>query len=219
VKKAAQPSQAALPLSRDRVLEVGIARLGQIPTGTAVRITGTVRPLDGLLTSPVEQRPCIAYRLVVDEPGWRQVLDCSGCASFLVVSGGASVMVRGPFSVLLQSDYRWDFGEAVQVRLARLLEASTPVKPPPRILSHLTGGRSYSRPRAVSANTYDQNYRYFEALLRPGMPVIVEGVTSTEIDPMGERATLRDPPLRGAVIASPDRPVTVSLPWPGALGW
>ena len=64
---------------------------------------------------------------------------------------------------------------------------------------------------------YCQNYRYFEALIRPGDRVTVEGFASVAVHPAGERAGLRAPPLLYALSGTPERPAIVSVPEPGSV--
>ena len=65
---------------------------------------------------------------------------------------------------------------------------------------------------------FSKNYRYFEALIRPGDQVAIEGFSSVTVDPTGSRAGLRQPPLIHAVTGMEDHPVIVSLPEPGSVG-
>ena len=177
----------AVPWPREAVIELSGPRLGEIASGTPVRITGIARPPDGgtQLISPVEQRACIGYRLVVEEPGWSRVVDRGACAPFLLNSDGVDLLVRGPFSVRLSAPYKMDFGEDIQQRLTRAVDGQ---------------------------GSGNENYRYFEAHVLSGMTIVVEGVASVEVDPGGDRATLRDAPIRRAVIASAGHPVLVSQP-------
>jgi len=153
------------------------------------------------LTSPLLERSCVAYRLVVEEPGWHPVLDRAACAPFLVQDGDITVSVRGPFTVFLGAEYEWDFGNEVQARIARVVDG---------LADH---GRE-----APDDEIYSRNYRYFEALIRPGDRVTVEGFASLAVHPAGERAGLRAPPLLHSLSGTSERPVIVSVPEPGSVG-
>jgi len=172
-----------------------------MPNGTRVRIYGTARDGGVLLTSPLLARGCVAYRLVVEEPGWHPVLERAACAPFLVQDGEVTVSVKGPFIVFLRAEYEWDFGDDVQARIARLVDGTAePGGPGP------------------ADEVYSRNYRYFEALIRPGDRVTVEGFASVSVHPAGERDGLRAPPLLHALSGTADRPVIVSVPEPGSVG-
>lgn len=188
-----------------RALGTRAARFGDVPKGTRVRIYGNAREAGGLLTSPLLERACLAYRLVVEEPGWHPVLERAACAPFLVQDGDVPVSVRGPFIVFLRVDYEWDFGNDVQARIARLVDATA---------EH---GRSAFGRSPPADEIYCRNYRYFEALIRPGDRVMVEGFASVAVDPAGERDGLRAPPLLYALSGTAERPVIVSVPEPGSV--
>ncbi len=182
------------------VLTTTASQLGAVPPGRRVRLTGVAGELGPLMTSPIGGRPCLAFRLLVEEPGWRPVLEHSACTRFLLVDQGIPVSISGPFRVLLAADYDWKFGNDVQLRLGRLIEE-----------------QSRQRPRAGGMQEdadaiYQRNYRYFEALLRPGDRVTVEGFAQVEITPEGTRADLRAPPVRHALTGSPEQPLVVSVP-------
>ncbi|HEY8924184.1 MAG TPA: hypothetical protein VIU64_07365 [Polyangia bacterium] len=152
------------------------------------------------MTSPLLERACVAYRLVIEEPGWHPVLERAACAPFLVQDGEITVSVRGPFIVVLQTEYEWDFGNDVQERIARLVDGLT------------------EHPLFAPADEiYSQSYRYFEALIRPGDRVTVEGFASVAVHPAGERDGLREPPLLHSLSGTPERPVIVSVPERGSV--
>jgi hypothetical protein len=173
---------------RERVLVTTAAQLGDVRAGERVRITGVARALDHLTSAPIGGQPCIAFRLLVEAPAWRRVLERSDCVRFLLVDADSAVVVEGPFRLLLHTDYDWEFGHDVQRRLAELVATD----------SHEAGVRS-------------QSYRYFEALIRPGDRVTVEGFASAAIAAAGTRAGLRAPPMRYALRGA-DEPTVVSIP-------
>lgn len=173
----------------ERALGVRGARLSSIPNGTRVRLYAVARGADRFLTSPVMQQACIAYRLVVEEPGWHKVHDSADCASFFLAQDGDVVIsVRGPFKVVLHTAYEWEFGPEVQRRITSLLHHA-PWK----------------------------DYRYYEALIRPGDRICIEGFASVTVDPAGERTALREPPLLYTVAGTAERPAIVSVPERGSL--
>jgi hypothetical protein len=200
------------------------ASFDRVPHGTRVRIIGIARELDRTITSPVDERPCLAFRLVVEEPGWRLVLERTGCTSFLVQDGGVAVRIDGPFRVLLHTDYVWDFGNDVQQRIARLLEADRLARRSrtsrfENLLRSLAAGENGAAdPRGPEIDAiYCENYRYFEALIRAGDRIAVEGFAALSVDPGGARASLREPPLLHALTGTTERPVMVTIPEPGRV--
>jgi len=147
------------------------------------------RGADHLLTSPVMQQPCIAYRLVVEEPGWRKVHESADCAPFFLAQDGeVMISVRGPFKVVLDTKYEWEFGPEIQRRITTLLHHA-PWK----------------------------DYRYYEAMIRVGDRISIEGFASVSVDPAGERTALREPPLLYTVAGTPERPAIVSIPERGSM--
>jgi len=172
----------------ERALGVRAVRLSSIPNGTRVRLYATARAAHQVLRSPVTEQPCLAYRLVIERPGWHKVLDRSDCTPFLAQDGEIVISVTGPFEVVLNAAYQWEFGLDVKRRLDALL------------------------PRAPW-----KDYRYFEALIRAGDRVCVEGFASVTVDPAGERVALREPPLLYAVTGTPEWPAVVSFPEPGSM--
>ena len=93
LRAASSRAVGILPEPRGSVLGTRAARFGEVPHGTRVRILGIARELDRTITSPVDERPCLAFRLVVEEPGWRPVLERTGCTSFLVQDGDVAVRI------------------------------------------------------------------------------------------------------------------------------
>jgi len=178
----------SLSVPGERALGVRASRLSSIPNGTRVRLYATARPAGPLLRSPVMEQACLAYRLVIERPGWHKVLDRSDCAPFLAQDGEIVISVRGPFDVVLSTEYQWEFGLDVKRRLDGLLPEA-PWK----------------------------DYRYFEALVRPGDRVCIEGFASVTVDPAGERSALREPPLLYAVTGTLDWPAVVSFPERGSV--
>jgi hypothetical protein len=69
-----------------------------------------------------------------------------------------------------------------------------------------------------TAAIHSQNYRYFEALIRPGDLVALEGFSSVAVDPLGSRAGLRQPPILHTLTGTPEQPLVISVPERGAVG-
>ena len=207
-----------------RALGIRAARLPAVPNGTRVRLYAVARSTEASLASPVMGRPCIAYRLVVERPGRQQVLERTACAPFLAQDGDVTISVEGPFAVVLDSAYEWEFGTDVQRRLWHLLDAD-------EVARRRAGGSTLRRllrtwlapdpgwpgEPAMRDGVHRQDYRYFEALIQPGDRISIEGFASMTVDPAGERAGLREPPLLYTIAGTPERPAIISVPEPGSM--
>jgi len=207
-----------------RALGIRAARLPAVPNGTRVRLYAVARSTEASLVSPVMGRPCIAYRLVVERPGRQQVLERTACAPFLAQDGDVTLSVEGPFAVVLDSAYEWEFGTDVQRRLWHLLDADEVARQRTsdswlrRLLNAwLAPEPGWPGEPARQDRVHRQDYRYFEALIRPGDRVSIEGFASVTVDPAGERAGLREPPLLYTVAGTPERPAIISVPEPGSM--
>ena len=154
--------------------------------GSRARVTGTVAPLHALQPSPVDQRPCIGFRLVVGtairgDPsnGFSQVLTRESCQPFSIADETGTAIVEGPFMIGLDvDDSSWT---DLPPTLFKLLEdAGVP--------SSLT------------------NFRFSEAFLLPGDRVTVLGTVAVVFHPAGE-PRLREPPMRSRIVGTDQTPV------------
>jgi len=170
-------------------------RLADVKDGDRPRVTGVARALRHSLTSPVGRRPCIGFRMVIEErsPGdndWRVVLERSACIPFGLEDGSAQAVIEGPFFLGLDADDRGDIWANLPPTLFALLEEA---KIP------LTG--MFGR---------DKAFRFREALLVPGDRVTVLGRVFVEPEAGGVREGLRGPPMRRAFKGFPGEPVVVA---------
>lgn len=155
--------------------------------GASARVTGTVAPLHALQPSPVDQRPCIAFRLVVEtairgDPsnGFGHVLTRENCHSFSITDETGTAIVEGPFMIGLDvDDSAWT---DLPPTLFKVLEDA-------EVPSSLT------------------DLRFSEAFLLPGDRVTVLGAVSVEIHPTGERSGYREPPMRRLISGTGQTPV------------
>jgi hypothetical protein len=172
-------------------------RIEELKDGERARVIATVREASATYTSPVTERACIAYHFVIDERSsagagaiWMPVAEQTMCApSFTLVEGSAELSVYAPFRLAL------DFDDAGEV-WANL---------PPgvfRVLDQV--GISLSAPF-----WRDRQFRFREAVLKPGDRVAVSGRVAIEVAAGGAREELRGPPLRRSLRGSPDQPVIV----------
>ena len=222
LREALSRAAGVLPEPRGSVVWTRATRFSEVARGTRVHIAGIARELDRPLTSPVTQRPCLAYRLVVEKPGSRPALDVVGCGPFFLQDGDVMVRVDGPFRVLLHAAFEWDFGDDIQRRIASAIEADRAARArfPSRLETEFAEfvRRNFEPdPELAPPDPLVENYRYFEALVRPGDRITVEGFASVTVEPSGERAGLREPPLLYAVSGTEDSPVLLAFPEPGSL--
>jgi hypothetical protein len=171
-----------------------------------VRLTGRARRIGELLRAPLSGRPCVAYEVVVDEPGsargpgaaaWRHRVELHDAQPFLVVdeTGEARVDTSGPMLISLSYDhtgYTGAFGQfpGDHQALASFLWSLDVVR-----INWLGRWR---------------RFRYAEGVLEEGELVSVSADSVLEVDPMGERADLRSPPRRLVLRGTEARPLLIS---------
>ncbi|HVZ72288.1 MAG TPA: hypothetical protein VHJ20_07925 [Polyangia bacterium] len=190
-----QPSRRA----RRALERVGEVPLGALAEGERARVRGTARRSDDELIAPITARRCIGYRAVVEESDgnghWKVVAREERCLAFDLAAEGLAARVEGPFLFGLNVDAR----------------AALPRPLPEAVLAR------FGRDELSSNDVFGRlrTFRYQEALLEHGDPVWVLGRASITIDPRGQAASLRGPPLkpvlRGAageptVLADEDQP-------------
>jgi hypothetical protein len=169
--------------------------IAEILDGDRVRVTGLVGVRGQMTTSPVGQRSCIAFRLVVEAKeyngsgeAWNAVLIREACAPFSIADETGSAAVEGPFLIGLDPD---DGGWAnLPPTLFALLEQA-------RVsLAGRWGG--------------DREFRFSEAVLKPRDRISVLGRAWHEVDPAGESAGFRKPPMLLHLKGSGDEPVVIA---------
>jgi len=166
-----------------------------------VRVTGRIHRDAKLLEAPLSGRPCVGYELVVDEMSgavpslWERVLDLRQACPFLLEddSGTARIDTAGHGFVALIHDH---VGVTSGIypgnhrALSMVLESSG-------LLPMTWLGRW--RP-----------LRYAEGVLEPGELVTVGGYGAREIDPGGDRPSVRSPPERLVIRGSEAEPLLMS---------
>jgi len=151
----------------------------QDAAGRALRVTGHVRGRGEPLRAPVSNRPCVAYRLWVQEHnrnGWRTLLDAQEASSFVVFdeSGEALVDPSGPFRLALAPDEGGGTGWTGRMGAARV-----------QALQSLLGDR------AINRFGGPKNLRYREGILTSGEIVSVGGHGVRELGAEGRGGGLR----------------------------
>src|SRR4051812_17742378 len=169
----------------DRAKNTPIANLRQ---DELVKITGVIAPHEAMLTSPLENQPCIGYTTRIDtvwDEGRGSVLRSTGAASFTVTDETGTAVVAAPVFIVPPRDW------TSQLAPAWMYRRGQPDDPPP--LSPIAGEMT----------------RYREVLLRPGDRVSVLGRATLEVDSAG-RVSLRAPPMLHWIRGSEARPVIVA---------
>ena len=166
-----------------------------------VRLTGRIHQDAELLQAPLSGRRCVVYELVVEELSsgapsiWQRLLDLRQACPFLLAddSGTARIDTAGPGFVALVHDrvgvtsgiYPGD-----HLELSKVLESSG-------LLPMTWLGRW-------------KPLRYAEGVLELGELVTVGGNGAREIDPAGDRPSLRSPPQRLVIRGSEEEPLLIT---------
>lgn len=156
-----------------------------VKDGEMVRIRGRVVARDELRRSPVSQRPCIGYRLIVESRdsismGWQSVVEEEALDALVIADDTAQAVLHAPFDIKL-APHRETSLQIVTPALASLLaERGVP---------------------ADEVFVTDRQFRYVEIVLAPGQEVAAFGRATVEIDSAGRAPSFRHPPtlchLRG----------------------
>jgi hypothetical protein len=166
-----------------------------------VRVTGRIHRDAKLLEAPLSGRSCVVYELVVDELSsaassfGERLLDLRQACPFLLKddSGTARIDPAGPGFVALIHDRVGVTGgiyPGKHLALSRVLESCG-------LLPMTWFGRW--RP-----------LRYAEGVLEPGELVTVGGNGAREIDPGGDRPSVRSPPERLVIRGSEAEPLLIT---------
>lgn len=152
-----------------------IARLVE---GRPTRIVGVAEAIGPLLTTPVDPRPCIGFRLVVERrsdrssnAAWVPVLVQEDCRSFSVQDESGLAVVEAPVVLRIDVDVGGWAGLPPEV-YDLLDEAKIPLR----------GAFS------------DPEFRFSLAVLKPGDRISVEGRATLQIDPSVPGASARSAP-------------------------
>jgi hypothetical protein len=192
------------PRRRARRTMAGVRekRLGEIGEGDRFRVRGVARLGQGRRTSPITGRTCIGYRVVVEEEVkgnegnyWKPVVERTDCAPFELHAEGFAAQVDGPFLFGLERD-----------------EGNGDADAAPEILDALercgvSRVDDFGRPR---------RFRFMEARLEEGDPILVLGRASLSVDPRGQRDSARGQPILRVLGGTKREPtVLADEMWPG----
>jgi len=154
--------------------------IARVEDGARVRVTGIVAAYRETTTAPVSGRPCIGFRLVVDQTtnaGPEPVLVREQCDAFWIADGSGRALVEGPSLFGVEPDEPWS---NLPPSLYRMLEEAE---------VSLRG----------SFDTF-REFQYTEAILAPGDRVNVIGRAQVAIDPAGESQGHRSPPTLRRIV-------------------
>jgi hypothetical protein len=170
----------------------------------AVRLTGRIRRIGELLRAPLSGRPCVAYEVLIDEPGrpngpgaapWRRRVELRDMSPFLLAdeSGEARIDPSGPVIMDLNHDRTGGTGGKFPGEHEALAS----------FLSSID---------VVATNWLGRwrLFRYVEGVLEEGELVSVSAESVLEVDPTGERAGPRSPPRRLVLRGSEALPLLIS---------
>jgi hypothetical protein len=164
--------------------------IADVEDGARVRVTGIVSAHREPTTAPVSGRPCIGFRLVVDQTtnaGSEPVLIREHCDAFWIADGSGRALVEGPLLFGVEPDEAWS---NLPPSLNRMLEeAEVPLR--------------------GSFDTY-REFQYTEAILASGDRVSVVGRASVTIDPAGESHGHRRPPTLRRIVGQRREPAMVA---------
>jgi len=188
---------ARLEARRRRVpLRRAIARMETTPIaalheGKRAKIRGVVSAREPLLKSPISERPCVGYRIGIDDAShapdlsWDPLVSREDWPSFLVADETGTVAVQGPpFEMLVEPSDRSE--DLPQTALALLAQHDV---------------------RMRDLWSY-RKFWFEETLLEVGDRVVVVGRPSLTIDPAG-RGSYREPPQLFVMRGTTDEPIVV----------
>ncbi|HVU53295.1 MAG TPA: hypothetical protein VHL80_21570 [Polyangia bacterium] len=183
-----------LRLRRDRAMRrVPAKHVAQLRAQEVARVRGTVRPRSSPARSPVTGRAGVWFQFVVDQRSDFQAAPWTPAASgahfepFDIIEDGAAVTVEGVVSVVGEPDHRAEVASPLTGALREVLRRAD-VRVPADVRTH---------------------YRVSEILLGASAVVEASGRVSVEIDPRGERESLRGNPLRRFLRGTEEEPVVI----------
>jgi hypothetical protein len=177
-------------------LRRAIARMETTPIaalheGKRAKIRGVVSAREPLVTSPISERPCVGYRIRIDDAvedpdlSWDPLVSREDWPSFLVADETGTVAVQGPpFEMLVDPS---DRGQNLPQTAVALLA------------QHDVRMRDLWRAR---------RFWFEETLLKVGDRVVVVGRPSRAIDAAG-RGSYREPPQLFVMRGTTDEPIVV----------
>jgi hypothetical protein len=162
--------------------------------GGPFKVVGRIRPLRAPLLAPASQRPCVGYRLQVDELVmglfWKPLVRLTEVAPFIVEDETAGVEIdpRPHPAVVLMEDAAGPAAPSGPERVAAL--------------------QAFLRRRGLPCPA--QPLRFSEGILHEDQLVAAAGVTRTELDPQGQSPGPRRLPEKLVLTGTLDSPLLLS---------
>lgn len=182
-----------------------VSRLPRVSISAAqdglVRLVGEAHAVGEPLRTPVTQRPCVVYQLVIEERmknlSWATAFEVTEACPFLLKDESGTALVdvaESSFLAALVPDERGATplfsSEGKEMRKVRdLLQAAN------------------VRTRGLFA---DKDFRYAEAAVLLGSEVSVAGRCTHEVGLDGDRGTYREPPQRPVLRGTEEEPLFIN---------
>jgi hypothetical protein len=172
----------------DRTPTTAIADLQE---GVWSRVSGIVGAAGAPLTSPVEHQPCIGFRLLIErralgEP-WGPVIERQRCQPFRIRDASGEAAVEGPFLFGLEVD------DAAWAGL------------PGDVYDILDKAKI-----RTTASRGNYEFRFSQALLKPGDRISVLGRARQQLDPSGASAGYRSLPVAWHFKGTSRKPIALT---------
>ena len=161
---------------RRALLRVPATQIAGVKDGAMVRIAGRAVERGPLRTSPISQRRCIGFRLVVDRHDgqvWQRVVDLEQLDTFLLSDDTGDAVLHGPFEINVDP-YDARSADLPPELFAVLEKEGVPVKGP---------------------FGTERQFHYAETVLMPGDEITAFGRATVEIDAAGHAPSPRHPPV------------------------
>jgi hypothetical protein len=146
--------------------------IAAVRPGRRAKVTGAVAALGPLMKSPIGERDCIGFRLIIEEMSADQattVFEREACDAFTIRDDSGSARVEGPVLFGLEPEGRWEW---LTPGFFGVLEFAGVAK---------------------ADGFEDHRFRYREALLLPDDRVRVLALAILEPDPSAPPAGFRTP--------------------------
>lgn len=149
--------------ARRELMQLPETPIAAVNNGDRVRITGRALAQDPLRKSPVSQRDCICFRLIIDARhggDFHRVLDHDEFDSFVITDGTGEAVLQAPFRLLLDPyDARSENVPQAVFDLAKQAGAN------------------------ITMFGLPDQLRYVETILQPGDRIIAVGRATVDGDP------------------------------------
>jgi hypothetical protein len=183
------------PRARRALGKVKATSIAELEEGAVGRVTGVVAALEAPQASPIAGQPCIGYHVVISErpsggsgETWLPVVIRQHCQPFALRDDTGEAVCEGPFLIdVAPADGAW---AGLPPAVYALLEEAT-----------VSMSGPFGR---------DKEFRFTEALLKPGDRVTIVGRATHDLDPRGRSQGSRQPPTAWHLQGSDKQPVLIA---------